>query len=62
MDLNGKRIAILATDGSNVPDDAVYPTAFVDAEGKPFDSGKRYHLHFDKNSVPSVRAFWSLTM
>ena len=27
--------------GANVPDDAVYPTAFVDSDGRPFDSGER---------------------
>jgi hypothetical protein len=48
--------------GANIPDDAVYPTAFVDSKGQPFDSGKRYGLHFDKDEVPPVRAFWSLTM
>jgi hypothetical protein len=48
--------------GANVVEDAVYPTAVVDADGKPFDSGKRYVLHFAKNQIPQVRAFWSLTM
>jgi hypothetical protein len=48
--------------GANVPDDAVYPTAFAEVDGQPFDSGKRYILHFDKNQIPPTRAFWSLTM
>ncbi|WP_291747189.1 DUF1254 domain-containing protein [Bauldia sp.] len=48
--------------GANVPDDAVYPTAFADSEGRPFDSGRRYVMHFDKDQIPPVRAFWSLTM
>jgi hypothetical protein len=48
--------------GANVPEDAVYPTAFADAEGRPFESGKRYTLHFDKDQLPPVRGFWSLTM
>ncbi len=48
--------------GANVPEDAVYPTAFADSEGQPFDSGKRYTIHFDKDQIPPVRAFWSLTM
>ncbi len=43
-------------------DDAIYPTAFVDAKGKPFDSGRKYVLHFTKDEIPPVRAFWSLTM
>ncbi|MFG1466619.1 DUF1254 domain-containing protein [Xanthobacter sp. DSM 24535] len=48
--------------GANVPDDAVYPTAFADSEGRPFDSAKRYVMHFAKEQLPPVRAFWSLTM
>jgi hypothetical protein len=48
--------------GSNTIEDAVYPTAIADAEGKPFSSDSRYILHFNKDQVPPVRAFWSLTM
>ena len=48
--------------GANTIEDAVYPTAFTDAEGKPFSSDNRYVLHFDKDQVPPVRGFWSLTM
>jgi hypothetical protein len=48
--------------GANVPEDAVYPTAFTDAQGRPFESQKRYVLHFGKDQLPPVRGFWSLTM
>jgi acetyl esterase/lipase len=48
--------------GANVIEDAIYPTAFVDANGKPFDSEKKYVIHFAKDEIPPVRAFWSLTM
>jgi hypothetical protein len=48
--------------GANVIEDAIYPTAFADAEGSPFDSGKKYVLRFEKGQLPPVRAFWSLTM
>jgi hypothetical protein len=48
--------------GANVIEDAFYPSAVVDAEGKPFDSAKKYVLHFTKKQVPPVRAFWSLSM
>jgi hypothetical protein len=48
--------------GANTIEDAVYPTAFADADGQPFDSGRRYVLHFDKDRIPPVRGFWSLTM
>jgi hypothetical protein len=48
--------------GANLAQDAVYPTAFVDASGQPLNGANRYVLHFDKGAMPPVNAFWSLTM
>jgi hypothetical protein len=48
--------------GANRPEDAVYPSAFVDGEGKALSGASRYVLHFDKGSEPPVNAFWSVTM
>lgn len=52
----------LAGLGANLPEDAVYPTAFVDGDGQPLDGGHRYVLHFDKGVLPPVNAFWSVTL
>lgn len=48
--------------GANTIEDAVYPFAFADAEGKPLSSDQRYRIHFEKDQIPPARAFWSLTM
>jgi hypothetical protein len=48
--------------GANVIEDAIYPTVFTDEDGQPLHSDKRYVLHFEKDQIPPVRAFWSLTM
>ena len=48
--------------GANTIEDAVYPTAVTDADGKPFISDNRYLLHLNKDRLPPVRGFWSLTM
>lgn len=48
--------------GANVPDDALYPKAIVDADGIPFDGRLKYSLTFPKGQLPPVNAFWSLTM
>lgn len=48
--------------GANVAEDAIYPSAFTDGEGKPYDSARKYVIHFDKANLPPVRAFWSLSM
>jgi hypothetical protein len=48
--------------GCNLPEDAVYPTSFVDGKGKPLAGTNKYVLHFDKGKTPPADAFWSITM
>jgi hypothetical protein len=48
--------------GANPVEDAIYPSAFADADGKPFSSDNRYVLRFSREQIPPARAFWSLTM
>jgi len=48
--------------GANRPQDAVYPTSEMDADGKPYMGSNKYVLHFDKGEFPPVDGFWSLTM
>jgi len=47
--------------GMNLPQDAVYPSLSMDAEGRPLDGSTRYVLHFDRGELPPVEGFWSLT-
>lgn len=48
--------------GANQPEDAVYPLNLFDADGKPMNGANNYILHFDKDQLPPVDAFWSVTM
>ncbi|MEO8085034.1 MAG: DUF1254 domain-containing protein [Ardenticatenales bacterium] len=48
--------------GCNRPQDAVYPTSELDAQGKPYSGANKYVVHFDKGQMPPAEAFWSLTM
>jgi hypothetical protein len=48
--------------GANVPEEAVYPVARVDAEGQPLDGGSRYRVTFPAGELPPVDAFWSLSV
>lgn len=48
--------------GGNLAEDAVYPFAEKDADGKPLDAANKYRLHFTKEQIPPVNAFWSITM
>ncbi len=48
--------------GANQPEDAIYPINITDADGKPVDGHNNYVLHFGKDELPPVNAFWSVTM
>jgi hypothetical protein len=48
--------------GALPPEDATYVHCQEDAAGKPLDGSYAYTLHFAKDQIPPVRAFWSLTM
>jgi hypothetical protein len=48
--------------GANQPEDAVYPFNVADADGRPLRGENNYVLHFAKEQLPPVEAFWSVTM
>jgi hypothetical protein len=48
--------------GANQPEDAVYPLCVGDADGKPLVGSNKYVVHFTKEELPPVNAFWSFTM
>jgi hypothetical protein len=48
--------------GSNPAEDAIYPLTFTDADGNPLNGENDYTLHFDKQELPPVEAFWSVTL
>jgi hypothetical protein len=48
--------------GANLPEDAIYPMNLWDESNKPLDGANKYVIHFDKNNLPPVDAFWSITL
>lgn len=48
--------------GANQPEDAIYPMAITDGSGKPVEGDNNYVIHFEKEELPPVSAFWSITM
>ncbi len=48
--------------GANLPDDAIYPLNLGDEKGNPLNGANDYAIHFDKASLPPVKAFWSITL
>ncbi len=47
---------------ANPYEQAVYPLNLTDSEGKVPEGGRKYVIHFKKEEIPPVDAFWSLTM
>jgi hypothetical protein len=48
--------------GALTKEDCVYPTAYVDGDGKVLDGRKRYVMHFEKNGLfPSHSGVWSIS-
>jgi hypothetical protein len=48
--------------GANPAEDAVYPVLLADEDGEPVSGDHSYVIHFDKDGLPPVAAFWSITM
>ncbi len=48
--------------GANLPEDAVYLQNICDVDGKPLTGSNKYVLHFAKDEIPPVTAFWSITL
>jgi hypothetical protein len=47
---------------ANFPEESLYPSAIVDADGKPLDGRNgRYTLTFPADQLPPVEFFWSVT-
>jgi hypothetical protein len=57
-----RAIVALVGLGANQPEDAVYPFCITAADGKPLNGANNYVLHFNKEQLPPVEAFWSVTM
>jgi len=61
-DYGARAVVALVGLGANLPQDAVYPSAFVDGAGKTLDGANKYVIRFEKGEAPPVEAFWSVTM
>ena len=61
-DYIGRAYIAMAGIGANQPEDAIYPLNFSDGDGKPLMGENRYVMHFDKDKLPPIDAFWSVTM
>jgi len=57
-----RAIIAMAGLGANQPEDAIYPLNVGDADGNPLEGSGNYVLHFAKEELPPVGAFWSVTM
>jgi len=59
----GKRaVAAYGGIGLNAPEDAIFMSTDVDAEGHKLEGANRYVLHFEGKTLPPVDGFWSLSV
>ncbi len=47
---------------ANIAQEALYPIAHSDEDGKPLLGNYNYTIHFNDGETPPVKAFWSITM
>ena len=61
-DYIGRAMTTWLGPGAMISDDVVYPSAFVDGDGKVLDGASEYVLHFGKDEIPpSNSGFWSIS-
>jgi len=48
--------------GANPAEQAIYPLNITDKNGKAPVGEKKYVMHFDRDQLPPVEGFWSITM
>jgi hypothetical protein len=48
--------------GANIPQEALYPAVFVDNRGEQLTGSRNYVIHFDKDKIPPVNGFWSISI
>jgi hypothetical protein len=58
---NTRAVVAMVGLGANLPQDATYPNTRVDVQGQALSGNHRYRLHFTKDDLPPVNAFWSVT-
>jgi hypothetical protein len=60
--ISKKSLCCLYGAWSNIDEDATCPRTFVDDQGNQLNGKYNYVLHFDREQLPHVEAFWSITM
>ncbi|RHW78053.1 DUF1254 domain-containing protein [Colwellia sp. RSH04] len=57
-----RAIVTLVGLGAIPPEDGIYPLLLADADGEKLVGTNNYKIHFKKDEIPPVDAFWSITM
>jgi hypothetical protein len=48
--------------GANLVDDAFYASVSASSDGAKFSSDNKYVIHFNKDEIPPVNGFWSISL
>jgi hypothetical protein len=47
--------------GADMQEDTIYPTAYVDGDGKLLDSANKYVMHYEKGRLSPTNGTWSVS-
>jgi hypothetical protein len=47
--------------GADMQEDTIYPTAYVDGDGKLLESTDKYVMHYEKGELPPTNGTWSVS-
>ncbi len=62
VDYTARAITAMYVFAAVLPQDAVYGINFFDKDGKLLIGTNKYIIHFRKDQIPPVNAFWSITL
>ena len=62
IDYTSRAVIAMSVLGANIPQDAVYGHNVFDKDGNPLNGTNKYIIHFNKDQIPPVNAFWSITL
>jgi hypothetical protein len=48
--------------GADMPEDTIYPTAYVDGDGMTLDSANKYVMRYEKGGFTPTNATWSVSL
>jgi len=62
IDYTGRAVIAMFVLGANLPQDSLYGINYFNKDGNPLNGTNKYIIHFNKDQIPQINAFWSITL